>query len=111
MLLQKIIGGFDGEERKDDQYFECKVMSDIAEVSEVKKWIAELPRETIQGFHIRATSPSVQLYAYENRKQIVILKDWSGIEQAKADSQSESTAIDELNKIIEKYCPYLNESR
>jgi hypothetical protein len=105
MLLHKIIGGFADEKRDESQYFECKVMSDIAEAAQVKKWIADLPRETITGYHIMARSPSLQLYAYEGSNQIVIFTDWSQITQAKAESASEKTAVDELSKIIEKYCP------
>jgi len=105
MLLQKIVGGFDGEERKDDQYFECKVMSDITETAEVKNWIADLPRTTITGMHIMARSPSIQIYAYEGEQQIVILKDWSQIVQPDAQKPEERNAITELSKIVEKYCP------
>jgi hypothetical protein len=105
MLLQKIIGGSKDEKVEEGQYFECKVMSDIAEAAEVKRWIAALPRETIQGFHIRATSPSRQLFAFDGGKPIVILKDWSDIVQAKVTTDAEKDAVDKLNKIVEKYCP------
>lgn len=105
MLLQKIIGGFDGEKRDEAQYFDCKVMSDIAEAVQVKKWIADLPRNILTGYHIVAASPSIQLYAYEGTKKIIIYTDWSQIEEAKAETAVEKTAVEELKKIIEKYCP------
>lgn len=106
MLLQKIIGGFKNEERKEEQYFECKVMSDIPEVADVRKWIADLPSKTITGMHFRATSPSVQLLAYgRGSEPVVIVKDHSQIEQAQAESTAEETAVEELKKIFNKYCP------
>jgi hypothetical protein len=106
-LLEKIIGGFKEEERKADQYFECKVMSDIPEAAQVKKWIADLPRVTIPGYHIMATSPSIQLYAYthESSEPITLETDWSMMQTAKADSEAEIVAVRELKVIIEKYCP------
>ncbi|WP_141732475.1 hypothetical protein [Oligoflexus tunisiensis] len=107
MLLQKIIGGWDEEEKKEkDQYFECKVMSDIPEAADVKKWIAELSGDLVMGYHIVATSPSIQLYAFRGSEKKTLYKDQSQIEKAK-----EETAVEALRKIIEKYCPTPNKTK
>lgn len=112
VLLQKIVGGSEGEEKKEDQYFECKVMStDVPDPAAVKKWIADLPRTTIKGVHIVARSPSLQLYAFEGEKKIVILKDWSDIEQVDATSQTAQDALKELNKVLDTYCPTPNQPK
>jgi hypothetical protein len=102
MLLQKIIGGMNEEEKaKENQYFECKVMSDIPEAADVKKWIAGLSGTVVQGFHIMATSPSIQLYAFQGTKKITLLKDGDTIEQA----NPKEPGVEELRAILEKYCP------
>ncbi len=104
-LLQKIVGGITGEVRA--QNFDCSVMStDVADVAQVKKWIATIPKKTQRAYHFVAQSPSYQLYAFEGSEKIILIYDYDFIETPIETDQAANDALKALKSILEEKCPF-----
>lgn len=103
-LLQKIVGGIIPKA----QIFDCTVMStDVANLDEVKKLIAEALRDKdsiTKAVHFRATDPSIEYYAYSGTDKILLSRDESEYHFL-AKNNALHPAAKSLMDIADKHCP------
>jgi hypothetical protein len=114
LLLRKRIGALSEPQ---DQVYDCTVTSaNVDDVAAVKKLISEVPREPkdkdkdkdngpiIRAYHFRATTPSIEYYAYEGSEQILLYRDHSTLEYPGLDKEHHPAAK-ALKNMADKHCP------
>lgn len=104
LLLRKRI---DALTKSQSQVYDCTVTSkDLKNLDEVKKWIAEVPRDNesiVTAMHFRATDPSIEYYAYEGSTEILLYVDHSTL-RFPGNKDGKHPAVDKLMKELDKIC-------
>lgn len=104
ILLRKRI---DALTKSQAQVYDCTVTSkDLKNLGEVKKWIAEVPRDNdsiVTAMHFRATDPSIEYYAYEGSTEILLYVDHSTL-RFPGNKDGKHPAVDNLMKELDKIC-------
>jgi hypothetical protein len=90
------------------QVYDCTVTAkDVDNLADVKKWISEIPRGEnawVKAVHFRATDPSVEYFAMEGNKPILLYEDHSAL-RFLGDEKGKHPAVAALMAVADKHCP------
>jgi hypothetical protein len=104
LLLRKRI---DALTKSKAQVYDCTVTSkDVKNLDEVKKWIAQVPRDNdsiVTAMHFRATDPSIEYYAYEGNTEVLLYVDHSTL-RFPGNKDGKHPAVENLMKELDKFC-------
>ncbi|HYX31832.1 MAG TPA: hypothetical protein VE954_01870 [Oligoflexus sp.] len=105
LLMKKI----DGLSKSQAQVYECTVTDkDVDNLDQVKKWIAQVPRDKssmVKAMHFRATDPSVEYFAFEGSTPILMYEDHSALRFLGNEKGEQHSAVRALMEVADKHCP------
>ncbi len=108
-ILRKVVGALSKEDPK-AQHYECEVMSqNIENLEQVQQWITEVEKAPIvEAFYFRAAIPSMQIYAYKDGREILLLESYSSARYRRPNKEGDikNDIAEELLKIAHQKCPY-----